>query len=162
MTPHPLADILLRLCLSSVEVTASAYQSPTARTKYYQRHATEAALTCVEVGERAIERGLDPLELIAVSYVESRHTRGLTSSAGAVGPLQALKRYWQRPGDQDTIEAGLRAWSYYRERSTCTREAAGKYNGGGGASAYALEVERHYDHLTRLSKIYLTHRGGAR
>lgn len=162
MTPHPLADIILRLCLASVEVTASAYESPTARAKYYQRHATEAALTCVEVGERAIERGLDPLEVIAISYVESRHTRGLTSHAGAVGPLQALKKYWKRRGDRDHIDAGLRAWAYYRERSASAQEAAGRYNGGGAQSAYAKEVERHLDHLTRLSKIYLTHRGGAR
>jgi len=162
MTPHPLADIIIRLCLASVEITASAYESPTARAKYYQRHATEAALTCVEVGERAIEQGLDPLEVIAISHTESRHTRGLTSRSGARGPLQVLLKYWSRSSDRDPIDAGLRAWAYYRARSQSTQEAAGKYNGAGASSAYAQAVERHRDHLERLSKIYLTHRGGAR
>jgi hypothetical protein len=161
MIPHPLADTLLRLCLASVSLTAQSYKSPTARARYLTKHGNTAALVCLEVAQRAEGRGLDPLELIAVSHTESRHTLEIESDAGAVGPLQALAKYWKRPGDPDTIEAGLRAWAYYRARSASTREAAGKYNGGGTSSAYARAVEAHREYLERLARIYTAHRGGA-
>lgn len=160
MIPHPLADTLLRLCLASVGLTAQAYKSPTARARYLAEQGNAATLVCLEVAQRAEGRGLDPLELIAVSHTESRHTLSVKSDAGAVGPLQALAKYWRRPGDPDTIEAGLRAWAYYRARSSSTREAAGRYNGGGTASAYARAVEAHHDYLERLARIFMSHRGG--
>jgi len=146
---HLTTYLLTRLCLASLAVAAGEAQSPTARARFWIDRAGEHLAVCVAVADRAQDAGLDPLEIIALSYAESRHTRGLTSPRGAVGPLQALRRYWAREGDTSDITPGLRAWAYYRQRSRSTREAAGKYNGGGARSAYAAQVEAHRDHLAR-------------
>jgi hypothetical protein len=152
--------LLTRLCMASLALAAQEAGSPTARAKFWSDRAGAHLAVCVAVGERAQVEGLDPLEVIAVSFTESRHTRGLTSHRGAVGPLQALKRYWARAGDKDNITPGLRAWRYYRSRSRSTREAAGRYNGAGARSAYAAQVAAHRDHLARILRHY-THTGAA-
>lgn len=159
---YHIADILVRLCLVSVAATADAYESPSARQKYFRTHATAAALICTEVAERALEAELDPLEIIALSWVETRHTRNAVSSAQARGPLQQLRHYWRRPHDRDDIAGGLRAWTHYRARSSSAQEAAGRYNGGGSSSGYALAYRAHLDTLRRAADIFTAHRGGAR
>jgi hypothetical protein len=173
MIPHPLAAIstaaqlsallIKRLCVASVALSANAYESPSARAKYQRRTAPRAQAVCERVAQRAQEEGLNPLELIAVSHTETRHTPRLTSSAGAVGPLQVRLVFWRRPRDrsQDTITPALRAWAYYRARSSSLREAAGRYNGGGSSSAYAAQVEAHHAHLKRHLDTMSTHTGGA-
>lgn len=161
MMIYQLADILARLCLASVAVTANAYESPSARARYWATKGQPAALLCIEIAERAREHDLDPLELIALSWVESRHTPKLTSSAGAVGPLQVMLKYWRRDGDRDHITAGLRAWTYYRARSASAQEAAGRYNGGGAQSSYAHAYQEHLEKLRRAADIYSAHTGGA-
>lgn len=159
---YHLADILARLCLVSVAATANAYESPSARQKYFKKYATAASLVCLEVAERALDADLDPLELIALSWVETRHTREVISSAKARGPLQQLRHYWRRKHDRDDIAGGLRAWSYYRARSSSAQEAAGRYNGGGSSSGYAAAYQAHLDQLRRAADIFTAHRGGAR
>lgn len=138
------------LCLWSVH-TASIEAGNSRR--YWRHQAPRALKVCQEVGLRADKRGLDPLEVIAVSYVETRHNKKLVSSAGAVGPLQALPRYWARKGDRDHITAGLRAWAYYRSKSANIQEAAGKYNGGGESSHYAVHVATHYKSLLMVARV---------
>jgi hypothetical protein len=150
------------LCLASLTVAAQEADSATARAKFWADRAGEHLAVCVAVADRAQDAGLDPLELIALSYAESRHTRGLTSPRGAVGPLQALRRYWAREGDRDNITPGLRAWRYYRSRSRSTREAAGRYNGGGARSAYAAQVEAHRDHLAGVLRAITAPTGAPR
>lgn len=159
---YHLADILARLCLVSVAATANAYESPTARRAYYAEKSAPASLVCLEVAERALDADLDPLELIALSWVETRHTREVISSAKARGPLQILRKYWRRTHDHDDIAGGLRAWSYYRARSSSAQEAAGRYNGGGSSSGYAIAYQAHLDKLRRAADIFTAHRGGAR
>lgn len=142
--------IIHALCLWSVSQASLNYESPTAQQKYWKHQAPEAQKTCKEISYRGYAAGLNILELISVSYVETRHTKNLVSPAGARGPLQALPRYWKRKGDKDHITSGLRAWKYYREKSTSLREAAGKYNGGGAGGQYAQDVQAHYDELKKL------------
>jgi len=138
------------LCLWSVH-TASIEAGSSRR--YWRHQAPRALKVCQEVAKRAHKWGLDPLEVIAVSYVETRHNKKLVSSAGAVGPLQALLKYWARKGDRDHITAGLRAWAYYRKKSDNTQEAAGRYNGGGEDSHYAVHVATHYRTLRMISRV---------
>ena len=130
------------LCLISFN-SITADHPPKTRQRYARQWAAHSMPTCTDLARRAHAQGLDVAEVIAVSYVETRHRRGLVSKSGARGPLQALPKYWSRPADKDYVDAGLRAWSYYRARSDSTREAAGRYNGGGENSHYARAVERH-------------------
>ena len=131
------------LCLVSVLQATHEASSQSAKEAYLRRSGPRAMEMCLKVAQRAVEAQIDPLEVIAISFNETRH-RDLISRAGARGPLQALPRYWSRRGDRDHIDAGIRAWTYYRARSKDIRTAAGKYNGAGKKSAYARDVETHY------------------
>ena len=117
----------------------SAQESQNSK-RYMKERAPRALATCQLVAQRALKAGLDPVEIVAISWKESRHTRGLVGGAGEVGPLQAIPKYWARKRDKDHITAGLRAWAYYRKKSATPQEAAGKYNGGGTSSRYAQSV----------------------
>ena len=141
------------LCLWSVSQGSLEYKSPSAQKRYWHKYAHTAHRTCQEVARRGYVQKLNVLELISVSYVESRHTKKLKSLQGARGPLQAMPKYWSRKDDKDYITAGLRAWKYYREHSTSLSEAAGKYNGGGSKSRYAQDVQAHYDGLSKLYNV---------
>lgn len=132
------------LCLVSVLQATHEASSQSAKEAYLRRSGPQAVEMCLKVAQRAVEAKIDPLEVIAISFHETRHRGDLNSKAGARGPLQALPRYWSRRGDRDHIDAGIRAWTYYRARSKDIRAAAGKYNGAGEKSAYARDVETHY------------------
>lgn len=138
------------LCILSVQ---SAAEESGLGVRYWDRYGDQQVAVCREVGQRAHLIGLDPVEVIAVSYVETRHTRGLVSPAGARGPLQALPKYWSRSGDLDFIDAGLRAWAYYRGKSKNITVAAGRYNGGGAQSGYARAVTAHADQLRTIKQL---------
>ena len=140
------------LCIVSVNFSANEDRSLRSAQTYWNRRGVREVRVCVDVGARARERGLVEIEAIAISHTETRHRHRLTSSAGAKGPMQAMLKYWKRDTDRDYIDAGVRAWSYYRARSQSFREAAGKYNGGGKRSAYAREATKHYQALEALKK----------
>jgi soluble lytic murein transglycosylase-like protein len=142
--------LIQALCLWSVHTAAEEMGSSA---RYWRRQAPRAMSVCQMVATRAQKWGLDPVEVIAVSYVETRHNADLVSSAGAVGPLQALPKYWRRKRDRDDVAAGLRAWAYYRGKSADARGAAGRYNGGGRNSVYALQVEAHIDQLRMIERV---------
>jgi hypothetical protein len=143
-------SLIFAVCLWSVnQAGIEAHHSK----RYWRHQAPRAIKVCRKVGMRAYKSGIDPLEAISISYVETRHNEKLVSSAGAVGAMQALPKYWKRPGDKDTLSAGLRAWKYYRSKSKTIEESAGKYNGAGSRSAYAREVRIHYDGLMELKKV---------
>ena len=142
--------ILFAMCMWSVNVAATETGHAGA---YWRTRGSQAVAVCQEVGRRADRAGLALPEVLAVSFVETRHRKNLTSSRGAKGPLQALPKYWARPSDRDHIDAGLRAWAYYRRRSSSVQGAAGKYNGGGKGSRYARDVRRHYELLQRVRRV---------
>lgn len=120
------ARLIHALCLWSVH-TASIEAGSSQR--YWRHQAPRALKVCQEVAKRAHKRGLDPLEVIAVSYVETRHNKKLVSSAG------------------------LRAWAYFRKKSEGTQEAAGRYNGAGESSHYAVHVATHYSYLKNVALV---------
>lgn len=108
---------------------------------------------CAKVALRAEAANLDPLEIIALSYAETRHREDLTSPAGAKGALQALPKYWRcTDAPKDHICAGLRAWRYYRSRSRSAVEAVGRYNGGGTDTRYAKTYSAQLHKLRQLNR----------
>lgn len=143
-------SLIFALCLWSIN--QSGIESHHSK-RYWKYKAPLALKVCRKVGSRALKYKIDPLEAIAVSYVETRHNEKLISKAGAVGAMQALPKYWKRKKDKDSLEAGLRAWKYYRERSSGIRQSAGKYNGAGENSKYAQDVEEHYLGLQAVKNV---------
>jgi len=141
--PVTIERLISLLCAISVHASALEAPSQTARERYLRHSAPKAHRVCRIVARRAHEQGLDIYEVIAVSQHETRHRNDLIGSSGERGPLQAIPKYWQRKSDRDAIDSGLRAWSYYRAKSTSTQEAAGKFNGAGSNSRYAREVAEH-------------------
>jgi hypothetical protein len=70
---------------------------------------------CLDVARAAREHGADPAVLVAVAWGESRLRADVVSRAGAVGPLQVIRRYWCQPGESD-VDCGARAHVALRER----------------------------------------------
>lgn len=87
---------------------------------------TSAMAVCLDVAESAAAEGEDPALLIAIAWVESRLDPGAVSECGAVGPLQAIPRFW----GPDPIKGGLRALRHYRRRAESLRGALAMYNAG--------------------------------
>ena len=71
---------------------------------------------CEDVMEEADRQGVEPLLAVAVAWRESALTRNAKSSAGAVGPMQVIPRFWCKSKPCDYIEAGVRALKYYTGR----------------------------------------------
>lgn len=149
--PVTIERFISLLCALSVQTSALQYQSPSAQRAYLRRSGARAHKVCRKVAHRAHSQGLDIYEVIAISQHETRHRTDLIGSSGERGPLQAIPKYWKRKGDRDAIDSGLRAWRYFRARSTSTQEAAGRFNGAGAQSAYAREVAEHADMLRSKS-----------
>ena len=146
--------IIMMLCIASLNQIAHE-GSPQYAHHYWSALAPKALPVCLEIAKRAQDQNLNPAEVIALSAIETRHTAGLTSKAGAKGPLQALPKYWSRKDDRDYIDAGLRAWRYYKKRFKTPRAAAGYYNGGGKNSAYARAYQHHLSHLQKIKSVAL-------
>ncbi len=141
------------LCMMSVNLISLEGGSQQAQNKYWQRQGNAALTTCKMVARRANIHSLDPVQVIALSYIETRHRNDLTSPAGAKGALQALPKYWSRPHDPDYITAGLRAWRYYSKKYPDPQTAVGRYNGGGRETQYAKGFIEHYQELKSLENL---------
>lgn len=68
---------------------------------------------CVEVSQSASDHGLDQALAVSVAHVESAFSRSARSSAGAVGPMQVMPRFWCSGVPCDHVEAGMRALKTY-------------------------------------------------
>ncbi len=65
---------------------------------------------CIDIVQEAEKQEVEPLLALSVAWRESAFLRNVKSSAGAVGPMQVLPRYWCKKGATcDYIEAGVRA-----------------------------------------------------
>jgi len=140
--------IIHALCILSTYQASVESGSPQ---KYWETQSPRALKVCKKVAFRSLEEGLNPLETISLSFIETRHNDKLRGAAGELGPLQALPKYWKRKGDKDSLEAGLRAWKYYSNKSSTIEEAAGRYNGSGRHGRHAKALREHY---TKLDKLY--------
>ena len=71
---------------------------------------------CVEVVTESVKQEVDPVLSASVAWRESAFIRDAMSSAGAVGPMQVIPRFWCKKQPCDYIESGVRALKYYTLR----------------------------------------------
>lgn len=74
---------------------------------------------CHEVAQAALRQGVEPALAVALSFTESRFSMDAKSSAGAVGPLQILPKYYcpnKTIKGCDLIDAGIGAIIRHRRR----------------------------------------------
>tara|TARA_B100001173_G_scaffold305287_1_gene310478 strand:+ start:2109 stop:2537 length:429 start_codon:yes stop_codon:yes gene_type:complete len=90
------------------------------------KNITERVSVCVDVVNEAQRQNVEPALAVAVAWRESALTRDAVSSAGAVGPMQVMPRFWCKSKSCNYIEAGVRALKYYTKR----------YGEQGGLCAY--------------------------
>ena len=110
--------------------------------------------TCIKVAKAADEFDIDPMLLVSVAWHESRFNNKAVSSAGAVGALQILPRWFCGSQKCDYIYAGAQAYSRWRKRARGnTLATLAMYNGGNKPGVrsrkYALAVMRTYKLLKR-------------
>lgn len=71
---------------------------------------------CHDVGVEAIMQDVDPVLAIAVAWRESAFIRTAKSSAGAVGPMQVLPRFWCKGSPCNLVKAGIDALKHYTSK----------------------------------------------
>ena len=88
------------------------------------------ARNCIELAQLAVERKLDPLMIISIAHTESRFSKVAVSSAGAIGMMQVLPKYFcPKKGKCDYTAAGLKAWRAW-SKGRSREEALCRYNSG--------------------------------
>lgn len=92
-------------------------------------HRRQREKVCVNVYMEAQRQGVEPLLAVAVAWTESAFISSARSSAGAVGPMQVLPRFWCPGGKEkgcQLVKEGVRALKFYVKR----------YDHNGGLCAY--------------------------
>lgn len=85
---------------------------------------------CEAVADAAWSSDVPVTLAVSVAYHESKYTLDRVSTAGAIGPLQVLPRYWCRDEPCDPIAAGMRALRWWLVRADWqTRRAVCAYTG---------------------------------
>lgn len=112
---------------------------------------------CSDVVIASINHGQDTPLMLSIAWHESRFLPNQLSTAGAVGPMQVLPKYWCPKGKAegcDLVSAGFKAWTTYFEREKGDeRNALCRYNSGKkckhspGAARYARKVLRTRDNM---------------
>ena len=100
---------------------------------------------------------MDPMLAIAVSHVESGLQRGLVSSAGAVGPMQVMRRFWCKSEPCNLIDAGMYALKYYELRygpseSLCRYSSGGECAKSKGRRVYRDKVIKMREVVVSISE----------
>lgn len=106
---------------------------------------------CVDVAKEADFQGVDPLLAISVAHVESGFRRRAKSSAGAVGPMQVIPRFWCKKKPCDFIKAGVYALRTYTS-SHGESEGLCRYVSGRRCSG-AKARRRYRDKVLRFKKM---------
>ena len=106
---------------------------------------------CVRVWRAARSRDVSPDLAVALAWSESRMVDGVTSRAGAVGPLQVVPRWWcpgRRVEGCDTVDAGARALAALVAQHGPLRGLC-HYASGSRCTARA---RRYAEHVVRLAR----------
>jgi len=97
---------------------------------YSEKVHDSRARVCLSVATEAVEQGVDPMLAAAVAHVESGFRKTAQSSAGAVGPMQVITKFWCKNKKCDLIKAGVKALdtyvSKYGEREGLCRYVSGR------------------------------------
>lgn len=108
---------------------------------------------CLEVVWQAEAQGIDPVLAMSVAWHESRFKRSAVSSAGAVGVMQVLPRYWCKSKPCDHIEAGVRALRHYTKRRG-VRDGLCSYFSGRRCKQAGRTAQRYADKVLKLASRY--------
>ena len=133
-----------------VSLSQIVYGSPSAQAKFWRKIALSKAEVCLTVAKMAEGKRRLELELIALSFQESKHSEK-KSNKGAVSALQVMMKHWGRGRGEEPLKAALRAWKYYRGKYSDLQTAVGRYNGGGRHTQYAKDFMKHYKTLRDIS-----------
>jgi len=95
---------------------------------------SERLAICTEIATSADLHGVSQSLAVAVGFTESKFTYS-TSGAGAVGPLQVIRKYVCRTDQKngaecDLIDAGVQALRYWVKRSSTVARGLCRYNAG--------------------------------
>ena len=130
-TPNPIHEhqVLCGAALMQLggSTTSSSYLRKVLRT-YEDRMDT-----CLNIASLAKEWMVEETFAISIAWVESKFSEKVVSSAGAVGPMQVLPKYWCPNGKQkgcDLTIAGIRALDRLVSKYDTLAAAACHYNSG--------------------------------
>ena len=123
----------------------------------YSNNIQHRVQVCEDVVSSAEFHDVDPVLAIAVSHVESGLQRGLVSSAGAVGPMQVMRRFWCKSDPCNLIDAGMYALKYYELRyglneSLCRYSSGGECAKSKGRRAYRDKVMKMREVVVSVSE----------
>lgn len=114
---------------------------------------------CEDIVVMSLQSGEDPPLMLSIAWNESRFLPNRKSTAGAVGPMQIMPKYWCPRGKRkgcDLVEAGFNAWqTYFLMEKGNEREALCRYSSGrrckqsSSARRYAKKVLRTRDSMIR-------------
>ena len=103
------------------------------------------ARNCIELAQLSATQNFDPLMVISIAHTESRFSKRAVSSAGAVGMMQVLPKYFcPKRGKCNYTQAGLRAWRAW-SKGRSREEALCRYNSGKPCKKSPLA--RHYSRV---------------
>lgn len=116
---------------------------------YTQKAISHKVEVCIEVSESAADHGVDAPLAVAVAHVESAFNRDALSSAGAVGPMQVMPRFWCSGDTCDYTDAGMRALKTYVSRhgvkdGLCAYFSGSKCRGSKARNRYRQKVLSFY------------------
>lgn len=119
-----------------------------AETEAHNGHRARAAV-CEDVATEAARQGVEITLALAVAWRESAMTRNAVSTAGAVGPMQVIPRFWCKVEPCDHIEAGVRALKHYTE-SRGTLDGLCAYASGKSCSRTGAQVHRYQMSVVKI------------
>ena len=134
---------LTLLCALALQELLTGGQSYNER--FIERHYQDRFNTCLDVAQLADNMGLDPMLAVSTALTESRFNKRVVSSAGAVGPLQILPKYFCAKGyedDCDFLHAGIAALMRFLLKYGNEHDALCHYNAGNKCGKQAHRYAR--------------------
>ena len=126
----------------------------------YESRIESMQSVCERVAITAESRGMDSYIAMAMAWEESRFRDDLTSSEGAVGPMQVIPRFTcpdRKKEGCDLVDAGVSTYQMLLEVHKRRAEALCHYNSGNRCNshsrAYASRVIKRADKLKRIVEV---------
>ena len=150
-TPSLRAEVHCALALSTLfhNVGSKSYRNKLAK------NLPPRMKTCVTLASKAEDYGLSIPEVVAIGYYESKFSMTAVSSAGAIGPLQILPRYFcpkRRARGCDVIAAGLKAVKKFKNAYGDSYQC--HYNAGRVCNKRSKGYARRVRSMKRLLEMY--------
>ena len=134
---------LTLLCALALQELLTGGQSYNER--FIERHYQDRFDTCMDVAQLAEDMGLDPMLAVSTALTESGLNKKVVSSAGAVGPLQILPKYFC-PNKQekgcDLVHGGISALLRFLTKYKNEHDALCHYNAGNKCGKQAHRYAR--------------------